>query len=383
MENSQEQVQPKNSLYKLAKKITETSNDKEKEKLFSKLGKTIKRIFRSDNTDEIETALSIAADNDEDEVISIILDDTEIEISNIDFIKNNEEYNSSMLILSCAMITPEGNVNIPSIGRFQSVIQKHLLEAKVITSADQFRLGAVRIANDTIDDLSMNDWWDIHRNIVTDLDTKENLEKLEFITNTDVDGGVTMFHFIPVIVTKEGEDDNALMGDILDSDKYDDLWTRIGKELSSEKIGFNLMAPNFISRGISEAQFTYQSSQLQLMFTEYGEFENIEMGYMRTSVEDTYIVFFIDNEGNTLVNFYIFETDGNENELINMLVNEVEEFPSQKLWHFDQEFDMDDLDNWYDEEKSTDLEALMKTAHAVDIRQYKQFIHGTATKYLH
>ena len=32
--------------------------------------------------------------------------------------------------------------------------------------AEDFRLGAVRIDNDTIDDLSMNDWWSIHRNII-------------------------------------------------------------------------------------------------------------------------------------------------------------------------------------------------------------------------
>jgi hypothetical protein len=380
METMQQESLPKNPLYHLAKQITLAQTDAEKEALFEKLGEMLNKIFKTEKIDEIENALTIAAENEENDVMSIIMDDTEIEISHIDFEKEDGEYTSSMLLLPCMMITKEKDVSLPAIGTFQEVIQRHLLEAKLINHTDDFRLGAVRIDNDTIDDLSMNDWWSIHRNIMTDAGTAENEQKLAHRQTQEVGSGLSLFYLVPVVVSKEA--DETLLENILTESQIGDLWSNVSKELSSSTVGLNVMAPDFITNGISSSQFILQSSELQLLMKEYNEYDNIEMAYMKTDEEGTYLIFFIDNEGNSLADFYLFETDGNETEMIEMLISEVQNFPTQRLWHFDEAIHLDDLETWYEEE-TTDLDHLMKSAHAVDIREYNQFVNLTATKYLH
>ena len=380
METMQQESLPKNPLYHLAKQITLSQNDAEKEALFEKLGEMLNKMFKTEKIDEIEHALTIAAENDEDDVMSIIMDDTEIEISHIDFEKDDVEYTSSMLLLPCVMITKKDEVTLPAIGTFQEVIQRHLLEAKLINQADDFRLGAVRIDNDTIDDLSMNDWWSIHRNIMSDAGTVENEKKLAHVQSQEVESGVSLFYLVPVVVSKEA--DETLLENILTESQIGNLWTNISQELSNSNVGINILAPNFITDSISDSQFILQSSQIQLLMKEYNEYENIEMAYMKTDEEGTYLIFFIDNEGNSLVNFYLFETDGNETEMIDMLITEVQNFPTQRLWHFDEAIHIDDLEAWYEEE-TIYLDHLMKTAHEVDIRQYNEFVNCTNSKHLH
>lgn len=374
------QQQSENPLYHLAKQITLSKNDAEKESLFEKLGEMLNKIFKTEKMDEIENALSIAHENQEVDVMSIIMDDSEIEISNFDFEKDGVEFTSSMLLLPCMMITKQDKVTLPSIGKFQEVIQKHLLEAKLINEADDFRLGAVRIDGNTIDDLSMNDWWTIHRNFMNDVGTPENAQKLAHRQSQEIESGVSLFYLVPFVVSKEA--DETLLDNILSNSQLGDLWSDVSQELSDSNVGLQILVPDFITSSISDSQFILQSSQIQLLMNEYNEYDNIEMAYMKTDDEGTYLIFFIDNEGNTLADFYLFETDGNENEMVEMLITEVQKFPTQRLWHFDEAIHIDDLEDWYEEE-TIDLEHLMKKAHEVDIKQYNQFVHGTASKYLH
>ena len=376
-----------NKIYILAKEITQTEDEDKKIKLFENLGELVNTIFKNKKQEEIEDALQMAAEKEEIEVMDVIMDDTEVEIENISYTKEGKSYNSSMLLLSCTMVSGEKIVNIPSIMRFQTTIQDHLLKANIIVRREQFTLGAIRIDQDTIEELSMQDWWNIHRNIVDDFGTPENQKKLSSISQSDVEGGLVMFHLVPVL-TLEG-DEKSFLNELLDSSKYDSLWTDIGKSLSTEKVGFNIMAPDYISQGMEESKYVFQSAKLQFMIHEYQEYENIEMGYIKLKGEDehtdTYVVFFFDNEDYSLADFFIFETDGNESEMVTMLVNEMSGFHSEKLWHFDTSITADELDTWFedDEDNSIDLTKLIESGHTIDLNQVLTAVHGTSSKYLH
>lgn len=381
------QLVSENKIYILAKEITQTNDEEKKIKLFENLGELVNTIFKNKKQEEIEDAIQMAAENEEIEVMDVIMDDTEVEIENISYTKDGKSYNSSMLLLSCTMVSGEKIVNIPSIMRFQTIIQDYLLKANIIVRREQFTLGAVRIDQDTIEDLSMQDWWNIHRNIVDDLGTPENEKKLSSISQSDVEGGLIMFHLVPVLTLEN--DEESFLNELLDSSKYDSLWTDIGKSLSTEKVGFNIMAPDYITQGMEEAKYVFQSAKLQLMIHEYQEYENIEMGYIKLKSEDehtdTYVVFFFDNEDYSLADFFIFETDGNESEMVIMLVNEMSGFHTEKLWHFETSITSDELDTWFDddEDNSIDLTKLIESGHTIDLNQVLTAVHGTSSKYLH
>lgn len=381
-----------NKIYTLAKEITQTQNSEQKHTLYKRLEELVKNTFVNSKQEEIDDAIQLAYENKEEDVASIIQNDMDGEIEHMVFEKDGKNYHSQMLLMPCTMLTSKQALELPSILSFQKTIQEHLLKANIISHPDEFQLGTIRIKDEEVETLTAQDWWNIHHNMVENRASQEEKDKLAFKSKVDIENNVSMFHLVPFITVEENKNLKHVLEKVTDNEKYGDIWDEISKELSNDNVGFELITPSSIYESMQNGKFMLQICQLEVLIHEYAEYDTMEMGYIKLGKDneptDTYVVFFFDSEDNALADFFVFETDGNEMELVNTLIYEIKEFNSQRLWHFDVSLSTDTLDNWIDVEDKNDdsmvfVTDLLKHGHTLDLKQVMMATEGNSGRYLH
>lgn len=373
--NMNEKLQPEqeNQIYCIAKQISTEVEGPQKFDLLDNLGQMVSECFASEKVQAIEEALAKAFEQKELDVVNIIMDEAHIEIETAYYeTENGQEYESLMLLMPVVMVTKEKNVKIPSIEQCEEVVRRNLLEAGLIKNGQNFRLGTSRMTKDVVNEMGLQEWWEVHRQIIEEDSTNSEIQSLRTkVTPISVESGISLFYLVPVISAQTSEENQEAsdVQTLLNSDISEEIWSKIGQELSNEGVSFTVLPPQEIENSIKDAEYILQVSEFDVFFREYAYQDSAEIGYIQVDEDpNSFAVLFFDSEDETLLNYYIFETDGDNKGFVSMLIEKCMDEPQRNLYSFEETITNDLLIEWSETDDIVDISKLLQKSNQIDLR---------------
>lgn len=360
-----------NEVYDIAKNISATENEEEKDEMLDSLAEVIAKHFEEDNSKPIEDAIKKALDESDLETSNIIMDEVYLEIESLCFEDDeNIEFDSTMQLMPCTLVTDNNSVLIPSINSIESTIRKYFLEYNIIESPEQFRLGTALLIDEEVNNFKFQDWWNTHRQIIEE-DNQEESEsfkfrdqKLKVISETVV----SLLYLIPIITNKGN---NSEVVELIYNSYVDaDLWGKISAELSSEDFEMTVFTPMGISETIQQSTYIVQDVEFDNFFDQYSEEEIVDIGYIQLSDDpDKYVVLFFDSEDDMINQFYNYGTQGDPASFVSMLVEKCLKNNNKTLFSFDEKIDMVTLNKWKESNEPVSIKKLLGKANIIDLHE--------------
>lgn len=376
-----------NEIYMVAKEISKQPDNDKKNYLYDKLEELIfKELNKKSDGTLIEKAIEMAANNQEPEIFDIIMDEGEEAITHFNGVGKNADKTSSMFIVSCLVVSNDKKIALPSISTIQETIQTHLLQANIISDKKQISVAPFFLEHENVKNFSIQDWWQQHHKLLDDFESPKLSDMYEQNYHMVINNAAEMFHLLISVNYNDEIDEKEfshLMENVLDlNTQHSFVWKKISDTLSSDKVSFEFTPPKYTSQAVLNSDFIIQTAQLQILFNNYKNFDNIEVGYINTEEEDVKLIMIFDNEDNMLADFYVFNTDGDEEEFLNLMMDSVKEFYTQTLWFFDSSINTSVFNTWSEEQK-VDLTQLLEHGHKMDFNQTKIAMNGHNSNYLH
>lgn len=364
-----------NNIYTIAKKISSISDEQQRETLLAKLNIEIADNFEKNNSEIIEEAINSTL-NDQDVITTnLLMDEIHFEIENICFEDDDgKEFDSTMWLLPVLSISNSNNksVSIPSIQKVESTISKQLLAKGIISDEKQFHLGTIRLNQEQVDNMTLQNWWDVHRDILNEDDgehAEENNQLRNSILNIEANN-IFVFYLVPTIV---GQDGNFEILEKLHASHEDiDLWSDIGKQLSSNDISFTVIAPAPIPESMEDVKYILQTTYFESFFQENIEENLTEVAYAKLSDDSSHIVvLFFDGESNLLHSFFKFEVNDDYSNFFPKITELCSNFKVD-FYSIQEELSTEMLNNWSQSNTAIELTDILKTANKLDLEQTKQ-----------
>lgn len=359
-----------NEVYEIAKKITAINNEEQQDEMLDELSEVIARHFESKDSTPIEDAIALALKESDIDTTNVIMDEAYLEIESLCYEDGPDEFESTMQLIPCTVMTDNESAIIPSINDFENVIRKHLIHSKIIDSEDQFRLGTVFLNEDDVGTFNFQNWWNMHRAIIEE--DEETKLKNSVIRNQAIkiipDSTVSLFYLVPIIVN---QDNNTELVNIIYNSYTDvETWGAISANLSSEEAKVTVFPPMGISETITQSSYILQDIEFDEFFDEYAADESIDIGYMQLSDDpNEYVVLFFDNEDYTVRQCYNYGTQGEVAEFASLLVTKCIKNNNKTLFSFDETIDMGTLDKWRNADSPVSIKKLLQKSNAIDLQE--------------
>ena len=154
-----------NKLYDTAQKLkavyTDSTKEKEVLELNSLLNDEVSNLFENNQSEIIESTLTQIINENDGELLDIVLDEVNFEIENVLYEDDtdNKDYDSTMVLVPCVIMSQAEAISIPSIQSFEDHIRKALLSQNLIQSKEQFNLGTIRLSQGALGEFTTQDWW--------------------------------------------------------------------------------------------------------------------------------------------------------------------------------------------------------------------------------
>ncbi len=371
----------KNDIYELAKKITSIMDDESKEKVFvktvEKLNELIAKNLEDEESNLIEDAIEKALEDESGVIFEVLTDEINYEIENVLFEEGETEFDSTMYLMPCILVSNRINVNIPSINQIEEEVRLGLLEAGLISDKSQFNVGTIRLGQDDLDEMSIRDWWVTHRDIIdegsySEKEKSDNDNIRNAKTTLERNQAVSLFYFVVTIVNK---DNNKEICDLIyDSQLNTELWSNMANKFSDENNKFTILPAMPVDESMDNADVILEMVNFELFFEDSAYEENTEIGYIKISdAENQYAVLFFDGESNLLNRFYKYDTEGDNDFFVSNLIELCLKNPERTLYSFEKSITMKTLNLWREAEDIVDISDLLKEANQIDLVQAYQF----------
>lgn len=364
-----------NNIYTIAKKISSLKDEQQRESLLATLNIEIANNFENNNSEIIEDAINSTL-NDQDVITTnLLMDEIHFEIENICFEDDDgKDFDSTMWLLPILSISNSKNkvVSIPSIQKVESTISQHLLDKGIISDEKQFHLGTIRLNQEQVDSMTLQNWWDVHRDILNEDDgehTEENIKLRNSVLNIEANN-IFVFYLVPTIVGQDGNFE--ILEKLHDSHEDIDLWNDIGNQLSSDDISFTVIAPAPIPESMEDVKYILQTTYFESFFQENIDENLTEVAYAKLSDDSSHVVvLFFDGESNILHSFFKFEVNDDYSNFFPKITELCSNFKID-FFSFQEELSTEILNDWSQSNTPIELTNLLKTANKLDLEQTKQ-----------
>lgn len=119
-----------NKLYDTAQKLkavyTDSTKEKEVLELNSLLNDEVSNLFENNQSEIIENTLTQIINENDGELLDIVLDEVNFEIENVLYEDDtdNKDYDSTMVLVPCVIMSQAEAISIPSIQSFEIILGK-------------------------------------------------------------------------------------------------------------------------------------------------------------------------------------------------------------------------------------------------------------------
>jgi len=370
-----------NKIYKIAKEISISESDELNNKLIISLSEHISEHFEKNDSQYIENAIMQSVQEENAVITNIIMDEIHFDIENVFFEdEKGNEFDSTMYVMPCVVLNRTYDVLFPSISNVESIICKHFIKNGIIENKTQFRLGTIRISQGKFDEMSLQDWWNTHRDIIDDDEngdfSSENKQIRELTNKIQMDKVISVFYFVPIIVNTD--DNGDIVENIYESYIHVDMWNSIGSEISDisdNDSKFTFFPPMPIAESTDNIKKIMQSLEFDLFFNQYAYMDSIEIAYAKISDSPfNYAILFFDGEDQTLVQFYKYDTDDDTLSFIATLIEKCIENPVRTLHFLEKEIELKKLVEWSNAKQSIDLSYYLNGSNEIDlIEAYRMY----------
>ncbi len=375
-----------NKLYDTAQKLKAVYTDPTKEneilELNSLLNDEVSNLFENNQSEIIESTLTQIINENDGELLDIVLDEVNFEIENVLYEDDtdNKDYDSTMVLVPCVILSQAEAIYIPSIQSFEDHIRQALLSQNLIQSKEQFNLGTIRLSQGALDEFTIQDWWQTHRDLINERflsDEEKSENKLLRYAKTayDMEEPVTIIYFVGQILCEENNNKTTLK--IFDSQIDTDFWAGIGHQFSDEYTKYNILPSLPINESLENIQAILEMISFELFFEDNAYDEDIELLYAPIENSDEYVILFFDGESHTLEKFYIYNTEGENDLFICNLVEQCLKKPTRTLYSYEKSITIDTLNMWKEDANVIDLSSILKESNQIDLFQAYQFCNLT------
>jgi hypothetical protein len=373
-----------NKVYTIAKKMVSLQEKNQEEsnnfiKLSSKLNDLLAQCFEKNLDHEIEKAIQIAVSEKEIDVVNTLLNEVNVEIETLAFNDSEDnECESLMLLLPCIVIGKDMSKPFYSIQELENKIANKLLEKQVIKQRENFKLSSNITTFEDTKKMTLANWWNLHRSIITEDETSvtsilARKKNYYFSDASGIQGLMLKFIFMQPALDNEEEPEVNI--DTFLSDELDDLWVEIANELTLENKYYNItfLSPNLLDQTTESAYRVFEDLEFSIFFNRYMSNPEVKLMYARTQDNpDNYVVMFVQDDAELLLNFYVYETYGNTLAFIESLIDKVVDIEKDNIYYIEDLISTEVLDQWSSSQWDADVSAMVKTAQEIDVKLSKQ-----------
>lgn len=368
-------------IVKLIENIEEqiiNNNEEKVVELSQKLNSIISNNFEKSNTKVLFELLEISNFKKDSLFSEILQEELDFEVENVLYEdKNGNDIESTMFLIPCIITSQSERFNVHSINQIEDVLRKSLIANKTIQEEKQLNLGTIRLSESDVDVLSKQDWWDIHRDIINDInfniDSQSDNEKIRnTVLSYEPKSSVSIFYLVLTISNIDSNSDICEKIYELESDT--NFWGNMLENFEEDsKVNFTLLPIMPISEGIENAKFILEGVTFELFFESSIE-ESSAVAYCQIKDDSSkYVAFFFDEETKYLNGFYYFNTYDEPQSFVCQLVELCLNHNEIPLYSISEEIKKSTLDLWKDSKKMIDFDKYILESNRIDLLESIKF----------
>lgn len=353
-----------------------TNNEQAIRQLSEQLNSVISGHFEQSNQEVIMEVLE-ASKYKKDNFSEILLEELDFEIENV--LYENEagkDVDSTMFIMPCLLTSQLDSFNVPSINQFEQVLRQSLISKGIIKNEYQINIGTIRLAETDVENMSKQDWWNVHRDIIDEKTAvQETKEENKNIRNTVISykpaSGVSIFYLVATI---EDYDNNSQICDSLYELESDiEFWGDLMKKYEPNGVKITTLPLMPIAEGIENANFIMEGVTFELFF-EHGLEESSAVAYSQIKEDPTkYVVFFFDEDTKYLNAFYYVNIYQDSQNFVCHLVELCLNHEETPLYSLNNPISQKQLNEWKETKQMVDFDKYLEDSNNIDLNETIKF----------
>lgn len=353
-----------------------TNNEQAIRQLSEQLNSVISGHFEQSNQEVIMEVLE-ASKYKKDNFSEILLEELDFEIENV--LYGNEagkDVDSTMFIMPCLLTSQLDSFNVPSINQFEQVLRQSLISKGIIKNEYQINIGTIRLAETDVENMSKQDWWNVHRDIIDEKTAdQETKEENKNIRNTVISykpaSGVSIFYLVATI---EDYDNNSQICDSLYELESDiEFWGDLMKKYEPNGVKITTLPLMPIAEGIENANFIMEGVTFELFF-EHGLEESSAVAYSQIKEDPTkYVVFFFDEDTKYLNAFYYVNIYQDSQNFVCHLVELCLNHEETPLYSLNNPISQKQLNEWKETKQMVDFDKYLEDSNNIDLNETIKF----------
>lgn len=329
----------------------------------------VDQLLGSGKSSDIELLLNNYLDSGNEKYVDPLMEAVTYVIENIPLTIDGKDYESTMQLIPCTFAIKGEKAKLPSIDTIEENIREKLLQEKVIINQEQFHLGTVRLSQEAVSEMKITDWYQMHNDVLGEVmsDGKSNNSELRNkLTIIDDSKTISVFYLVAVIIDR---DSNAnVLSDIYDSVNNINLWSTMAEGLGEENVMITMFPPTSILEAIDNVTFVMQGLEFDMFFNEHTAGRDVELIYGKVkNIHDEYVVLFVDSEEKTISQYYIYDTQGEPEDFVSVLLNKCHENPNIRLFRTHEPIEDKKLNEWANSELDPDVSDLIDESDEIDV----------------
>ena len=323
-----------NQIYELAKNISQTSGEK-KEHLLIKFGKTLDQAFEKKD-DSIIEATRMAINNNEEEVTQIINDEIELSIETIPFRLDKVDYESTLFLLPISIRASKEKVRIPSIKKIEEALLK--ASKNIINETTTLKVGAIRLPYEHAEDVSLFEWWDMHRQILNEDATDPNIQAYKNLEERVTLDELEEVIYTPVCLIKPDEIDPEDISELLEHES--DLLMSLSEQFSTDDLDLQFLPLGSINTALENGKNALEYNKFDRFCETHIKNQNVEI--LVTPINDqpgSTCVFVLDLDDRDYIAHYVFECTEDDLPDFWAFISDFAEQSQTPLWRYETGID--------------------------------------------
>lgn len=357
---------------KLVNKIIETEEEEQLEYMIS-LENKIKTKLTNNTFNDIEDTLDFYLNENLTINFDTLMSGVMQVVENDEIEVDGKVYSSTMLVLPCTFVSSKNGGKIPSLTTIETKLRDLLIEEKAIKTKDQFHLASVRLNKEATEEMTLPDWWNLHNEALKEIMSNgkvRNKELRQNETNYDV-AGLSSFYLVPIVIDRE--DNYTLLENIDQIINHTEIWTKLGETLSNENITITVLPPTGILEGLENAEYVMQGVEFDIFFSEYAMESSVDIAYtVNKSNKEEVVILLIDSENKQLLQYFKYDTEGDMESFIHLIVEKCMEKKSPILYNLEKEIGDEELKKWASGEVEADMNKYCDSLVEIDLIETKK-----------
>ena len=350
---------------RLEKLVSETIGDNTDANL-DKLDLFVSDLMLNKKTEDINKLLDEYLNKNETEKFDSLMDSVSAAIENVEVVVDKKSYQSTMQIIPCTFTTSTANCALPSINQMEEILRKKLLSHKIIEHPEQFHLGTVRLSQDAMESMNIDDWWNMHRDMVSEVMSsakEDNIDKRD--ENTIIDEKVLSCFFL--VCTLISRENNAhIVGNLFESINNVELWTSMFSELESDCITLSILPPATAIEALENVKY-------DIFWNEYGAKNGVDLAYGEIEGNtDEIAILLYDEEDKSLLQYYKYSTLGDKDDFLKTIIDRCSDRKRVNLTKLNKKITEEQLIQWANGDSDYVIENLLSDGDEIDLKETKR-----------